>query len=182
MKLEITRHIDLQSPDKIKRRQAWRLAGQLVCLQLMLVMAVVGLLRVSDVRLQRREAEEADLAARVRDERFAVSEYVAEALGAALALVSERDRLLALLEIPDFDPARLARLADTAPPGVRKIHIAMDESGAQITALAEDLRRADDHLAAWLASGLVEEGHLVSAVRLPDGTTRYTLALVWPHD
>jgi len=170
----------------VQKRRLQRLAVQLVTLQAVLVMSLLIAVRLLDIQIQNREGQATQQTALLLQPRFTASEYAALALAEALGVFAAQDALVALLDLPYFDRARLTWLLDTTPLGVQLLHIDMDEVGVRITAATHDLYAADAHLYNWQATGLLHSGQrggqLVSVVRQNDGTMHYILALVWDYE
>jgi len=125
--------------------------------------------------VRRQEEQILALNAKVQNPRFNESETIARALQENFVLNENELNLY----IGNFNVSKIEKLNETLPRGVQLINFDTDAEMATLIAQTNNLSLADIHRDAWMATGIVYQTRLVSAVSFEDGVIHYVLSIIW---
>jgi len=167
--------------DIIKRKQTQSLIIRLAAVQAVIFLLFILFVWSLHLTIGFREQRIAQLDAKLQDERFINSEAIAQALQDRNAQNLAQQEAVQWFELPTFYIERFEMIKETLPPGVRLIHADLDEEGATLSFITNNLSLADIHREAWSDTGLVSRVQLISAVSSAEmqGDIRYVLGLRW---
>ena len=170
-------------PVKINRRkQLLSLGIRLAVIQAVILSLIVLTVWLIDSTIGMRAAYITELDKQISAERFVQPEAAAQALRDFHLYQANEMELIYWLELPFFNVKRLSMLKQTLPEGVSLLQATLDEGGAVLTLLTENISLADVHREAWIYTGLVETAQMTSMIGLGDGMLRYVLTLRWLYE
>jgi len=164
----------------LHRRKIYAYCSRLAAVQAVIFLLFVLTVWAFNFVIELREARAARISLQIQDERFVKSEEVVQALRNHSAGQAMQEALR--LQLPIFDTKRLDMIKDTLPMGTWLTQVDMDEAGAVLTLLTEDLSLIDIHRDAWIATGLASQVQLASIVSAGGGEMQYILTLRWKYD
>ena len=171
--------MNLLPPAIIRRRRYYSLCLQLAAIQAVIFLLLILSVAVFDLTIRTREAQTIEFDMHLQDERFIESEIAAAALRYHYTREAAQQEITDWLELPFFDIQRLDMIKETLPQGVSLLQLDLEEEGAAMTFLAENLSLSDTHREALIDTGLVSRVRLISATAAYDGSVQYVLALRW---
>ena len=171
--------MNLLPPKILHKRQQISLYKKMAAIQAVIFLLLILLVTILGLAERTQEAQILELNEKVRDSRFQQSEALARSIQEDLNLSGSSS--IDNLNLANFDITRINKLDETLPRGVQLIQFDTDAETAILTAQTNNLSLADTHRDAWLATELVYQIRLVSAVYFEDGVIQYVLSIIWDN-
>ena len=169
--------MNLLPPKILHKRQQINLYKKMAAVQAVIFLLSILLVIALTVAERTQERQILKLNAQVQNPRFQESEALARAIQENHMI--DTDSLN--LDFPNFDITKIIKLKETLPKGVQLIHFDTDAEMATLIAQTDKLSLTDIHRDAWVATGLVYQTRLVSAVYFDDGVIQYALSIIWDN-
>jgi len=167
--------MNLLPPKILQKRQQTNLYKKMAAIQAVIFLLAILIVMLLSMAARRQEAQILELNAQVQNPRFNESEAIARAVQENFTPNNSGLNLY----ISNFDITKIIKLEETLPNGIQLIYFNTDAEMATLIAQTNNLSLADIHRDAWLATGLVYQTRLVSAVSFEDGVIQYVLSIIW---
>jgi len=171
--------MNLLPPEILQKRQLTSLYIKMAAIQAVIFLLIVLIVAGLSLAIRVKEAQVSDINMKLQEPRFERSEYLVR-----LIHVNYSDSIVnvnEILRLPDFNITWADRLDYTLPTGVQLMQFETDFERATLIAQTRNISLADIHREAWLATGLVHQISMASAIYLDGGVIQYVLDIVWSN-